>query len=665
MYIQVRLLNGFHQKLTYKVPEGWDLSTLEGAIVSVPLQKRVEYAYIEKIQEHLDYTPAFTIRTALSLDKFPQDPLYLKYINYLSNYYALDYCYFLKRLKQFLKDKEYQEEHTKNNITEPNKPIILTKDQESIVQSLESVVNQNNYFAALIHGVTGSGKTEIYKKIIIQAYKQNKSSLLLLPEVSLALQFYNKLKNELDSSYLIYNFHSATSVKEKKALWSSLLKQQPIIVIGVHLPLLLPIKNLGLIIIDEEHDTGYQEKKHPKINTKEAALLRAKTYNIPIILGSATPSISSLYQVKQKKWLYFQLKERFSGNFPTVKIINLTSEKRQKSKHFFISRELEQAIKSKLELKEQIIIFLNRRGYSFFIQCKDCGHIAVCKNCSVSLTLHTHNSQEISLLRCHYCDYSITCPTKCLDSICNAPEKSLIKKGMGTQQVVSILEKIFPAARIARADLDSTINKKHWQKTMSDFESGNLDILVGTQTITKGYHFPKVTLVGVLWADLNLHFPVYNAAEVTLQQLIQVAGRAGRQTQKSEVIIQTLINHPIYSYLNEAEYHLFYDYEIEKRTLVGYPPCTRLAELELKHQDAAVVDQEVDALADQLLDIINKHSLPIKLLGPTQPPIHMVKKSHIRKIYLKSATVHHILELYKSIHIKQFKSSLFLVQNPL
>ena len=380
-----------------------------------------------------------------------------------------------------------------------------------------------------------------------------KSSLLLLPEVSLAAQFARLLKGQLPSNIPLYSFHSATSVKEKKELWQKLLHNQPVVIVGVHMPLLLPLPHLGLIIIDEEHEVGFQEKKHPKIHTKEAAFLRAQISSIPIIAGSATPSITSLYNVEHKGWHYFELKKRFAGDFPKITVVKLTEQKGRKN--FWISAELDAALAQQLAKKEQTIVFLNRRGYSFFMQCKECGFIPHCVQCSVSLTLHNKAHQDaqsasikgdpsnshstanrsgnsragaahlltnrstVDCLLCHYCAYTSPVPQSC--SSCKAGASSLLKKGIGTQQVVTVLEKLFPQARIARADLDSTLNKKKWIQTIKDFEAGAIDILVGTQTITKGYHFPRVTLVGILWADINLSLPFYNAAEVTLQQLIR------------------------------------------------------------------------------------------------------------------------------------------------
>jgi primosomal protein N' (replication factor Y) (superfamily II helicase) len=656
MFIQVKLLNGFQESLIYKIPASWPIEQLVGSLVKVPLQKRTESALIQQVLPTLPADITFKIREAISLEQFPSDAHFSAYTQQLSSYYALEPLYFFKRIRHFLSEKEQELDIDQTNQAASQQNITLTSEQQSIVDDLIPVINSPRYYPTLIHGVTGSGKTEIYKQLIQETLKTQKTVLLLLPEVSLAVQFTKLLKSQLGLEIPIYGFHSAVSAKEKRALWTSLMHQKPVVIIGVHLPVIMPIAQLGLIIIDEEHDIGYQEKKHPKINTREAALMRAQLAHIPIILGSATPSIHSLYCVEKRNWKFFQLKNRFAGAFPKIKLVKLTEE--YKRKNFWISRPLEQAIADRLTKKEQIIIFLNRRGFSFFIQCKSCGHIESCPACSVSLTVH-HNQE----LKCHYCNFSkkiiITCP------VCKAGEDQLLKKGIGTQQIVTILEKLFPHARIARADLDATVNKKKWQEIIHNFEEKKIDILVGTQTITKGYHFPGVTLVGILWADINLSFPVYNAAESTLQQLIQVAGRAGRQTAESEVIVQTMINHYIYDYLNEVNYTQFYKHELKHRAEVAYPPIIRFAEIELKHSDPVLLDQESNDIIQNLELIAEKNQLNITILGPAQPPVHKIQHMHARKIYIKSPDISQILKAYNHIIIKNYTSFLYFTPNPL
>ncbi len=649
-YIHVKLLNGFPQPLTYKVPAGWP-TDLIGTIVKVPLKDRFCSAYVFAQEQELAQAPTFAIKEAHSCEPMPNDPHYKKYIAQLSYYYQVEPLHFVKRIRNFVSQEPEEGEILFTPQTGTKKSVILTAEQQHIVDTLSPALSEQKFRPALIHGVTGSGKTEVYKELIKEAFLENKTTLLLLPEVSLALRFEQILKNALPE-YPIVGFHSGTKAKDKRMLWQSLLEHKPILIVGVHIPILLPIGNLGLIIIDEEHEVGYQEKKHPKVNTKEAALMRAQLNKIPIILGSATPSIASMHTAKTKQWDFFSLQKRFAGAFPEIKTVLIDKEKRA---NFWITKELQKAIVDRLGKKEQTIIFLNRRGYSFFVQCKDCSFVFECSSCSVSLTLH--NNHELS---CHYCGYNQLLPETCTP----CKSKNLIKKGIGTQQVVTILQQLFPSAVIGRADLDVSSKKKEWQKTMESFEKGEIDILVGTQTITKGFHFPRVTLVGILWADLNLHFPLYNASETTLQQLIQVAGRAGRESTSSTVIVQTMMQHPIFNYLNEIDYLKFYEYELNNRTMVRYPPLIRFAEIELKHTTETVIEDEANRLMNSLLDIIFKSKKEIIILGPAKPPVSKIKNTHSRKIYLKSSSISDLIELYRSFNKAQYKSHIFFTPNP-
>lgn len=658
MYIQVKLLQGYQEPLLYSIPDQWGSAELIGSIVTVPFRTMSVPAFVTQIYKDRPITDrAFAIKEAISREAFPHDPRYQIFIKQLANYYQVDELFCIKRMRQFLTQKELPLDYMpSSNIKKDDfKDIQLTEEQQSIVNAISPTITSPSYNPTLIHGVTGSGKTEVYKKLLTTAIQAGKTAILLLPEVTLAMQFQKLLRNQLPASIELKSFHSASSIKEKKTAWHMLLNEQPLILLGVHLPILLPISNLGLIIVDEEHEAGYQEKKHPKINSKEAAIWRAHACSIPIVLGSATPSISSLYNVHARGWQLFKLTKRYAGAFPKIKTVVLINK--QKRKNFWISNELYDAIKDRLSKKEQTIIFLNRRGFSFFIQCTACSHIPSCSACSVSLTLH-----EEGHLSCHYCGYSCIAPTKCPS--CTAGKDSLLKRGIGTQQVVRILEQMFPQARVGRADMDTTTKKKLWHQTLTDFEQGHIDILVGTQTITKGFHFPRVTLAGILWADVNLHFPIYNASETTLQQLIQVAGRAGRQSDESLVIVQTMADHEIFSYLNEIEYSRFYETEIESRSTLHYPPCARLLEIELKHTIEQTVDRESHILANFLSSQQNRYQ-SITILGPAKPPVAKINNIFIRKIYLKGPNMHELLTLIKGRRTLQLTSSIHIIPNPL
>ena len=653
MIIHVRLLHYASKFFTYSVPQDLQNQISPGVLVKVPLMNRVIPAVISQIA-HQDQKYNFAIKPIHSVYPFPKDALYASFIDTISNYSQTDSLYFLQRLQQFLSEKE----QTTDIVLQPEstahgKQVSFTDEQESVYHAVAPHVHDKKHQTFLLHGVTGSGKTEIYKRLAADAINQGKAVILLLPEVALALRF-EKIFSIYFQSTPVIGFHSAAPVGQKRLLWQCLLEQKPIIIIGVHMPILLPIAHLGLIIVDEEHDHGYQEKKHPKIHSRDMAILKAAMYGIPIVLGSATPSLQSLWNVKKRGWTLLTMHNRFSGNFPKIQFASLKTKK--KRKHFWITDELYKAMQDRLEKKEQTIIFLNRRGYSFFVQCP-CSFVFSCSQCSVSLTLHQDNS-----LLCHYCGYKSFIPASC--PTCGISHEEFLKKGIGTQQVVSILQKLFPQARIERADLDTTVKKRSWAQTVEEMQCGAIDILVGTQSITKGYHFAGVTLVGVLWADLNLHFPVYNAAEIALQQLIQVAGRAGRQSTESTVIVQAFDEHKIFGFVDETKYQTFYDQEIKNRIDAQYPPFKHIAEIELKGSDQKTVEQDAKRFTALLRQCADQQGFDVQILGPIPAMIYKIKTVYSQKLFLKSFSRNSMIELFSDLKNYKMKSSVYFTIDP-
>lgn len=656
MLVAVRFLHGSLKTFLYFVPQALQLKVSQGVIVQVSLRKRIILAVVESIIEKQQNSFSFSIKPILSIYDFLQDVHYERFIKTISYYYQTDALFFMKRIQKFLNEKEeFSEEVLLNvkNVLVSNTSAALTSEQQVVYQSICHDIQHNKLDPFVLYGVTGSGKTEIYKKLIKDTLEKKQSVIFMVPEVSLAIQF-EAIFNEYLSQDLVIGFHSATTIRRKRYLWQCLQNAQPIVIIGVHLPILLPIKNIGLIVVDEEHDAGYQEKKHPKLQSRDIAILRASFYKIPLVLGSATPSIQTLWNVNHRKWPLLQLKTRFSGSFPLIKICSLQAK--DKRDFFWITEFLQQEIQKRLEKKEQIILFLNRRGYCFFVQCL-CGYVFSCTHCSVSLTLHYDQ-----YLMCHYCGYKELLRDSCPS--CFRLKIDFLKKGIGTQQIVISLQKLFPFAVIARADADTTSKKRTWKKTVDDMHAGAIDILVGTQSIAKGYHFAKVTLVGVLWADSNLHFPMYNAAEITLQQLIQVAGRAGRWLPDSLVVIQTFDQHMIYQYADELSYSLFYEKEIKKRMEVGYPPCKHIAEIEIRHKDQMTAEKEASFVMHQLAFIINEKQLAVDLYGPVAAIVYKMNGVFLQKILLKSFSRKKMIMAFESFDKKAIESDLFITIDP-
>lgn len=652
MRIHVRLLHYAKKKFTYSVPSNLGNEISLGTIVQVPLGNRVVPAIVDSfVSKNQKF--AFEIKSISSVYPFPQDKNYQGFIHKISRYYQVDSLLFLRRVQNFLQEAEKKVDLVSLNEkrSEP-KSVVLSEQQQTVYQEVAHSIQQRTPQTFVLHGVTGSGKTEVYKKLIADVIAQKQSVILLLPEVSLALQF-EKIIQEAFCKEVVIGFHSGSTVKQKRLLWHSLLQKTPMVIIGVHLPVLLPIANLGLVIVDEEHESGYQEKKHPKLHSRDMALLKAAMYKVSIVLGSATPSVQSLWNVKHRDWKLLALRERFAGKFPQIEIASLKDKK--KRKNFWITDLLYKELELCLQRKEQAIVFLNRRGHSFFVQCP-CSYVFECLSCSVSLTLHSDSS-----LLCHYCGYQEKLSQRCPG--CQGHHEEFLKKGIGTQQVVQILQRLFPHATIARADADTTVKKRSWQQTVQDMVEGDIDILVGTQSVTKGYHFPGVTLVGILWADLGLHFPMYNAVESTLQQLIQVAGRAGRQSESSKVVVQTFDDHSLYNFVDEQNYLQFYEQEIQKRKEVGYPPYKHIAEIEVRHKEQSVVER--DAL--QLVAEFSNHSLSgdqVEVLGPVQAIVYKVKGMFAQKIILKSMSRSCLVALFQDCNAVARKSSLFFTIDP-
>lgn len=661
MFIQVQLLKGWKEPLWYSLPISLAEHVQVGAVVSVPLRNKTVFATVSHVSQTPPQGLPFEIKECISLQSLPEDAKYQPFIAKISSFFFTSPRSFYERLTSFLASEVEEKDLEKAHINEFDAITLptLTEEQKKAVDHIAPSINQSESSVSVLHGVTGSGKTEVYLALIDSAIKNKKSVIFMLPETALCLQFEALLQKRLGQGVAVCGFHSATKESDKKRLWTMLCQKTPVVIVGVHIPILLPIGNLGLILIDEEHAHGYQEKKHPKINSKELALWRAQEYSIPIVLGSATPSIQTLYLAEQKKWPILPLTQRFGGAFPSVRISSL--KKREKRSSFWVTRDLETALRERLARKEQAIIFINRRGHSFFVQCAQCSMSFSCPQCSVALTFHTTSSQE-EFLECHYCSHRQAIPHECPG--CKAPESTFIKKGIGTQQMVTILQKLLPEARIDRADMDTTKQKKKWKQIVTDFEAGQIDILVGTQTIAKGYHFPNVTLVGVVWADMMLNMPTFNAAEIALQNLIQVAGRAGRAEKKGEVIIQTLEDHPLFSFIDEYKYPEFYKYEIAARTSSNYPPVCRLVQLELIADDETVVEKEALELAEHFLQLCEEKDLKALILGPSKPHLYRHKNFEIRHIFIKAPAFRDVFTLLQSIRGKKLQSTLYVVPTP-
>ena len=455
----------------------------------------------------------------------------------------------------------------------------------------------------LLHGVTGSGKTEVYLQAIAHALGQGKGAIVLVPEIALTPQTVERFKARFSHGPLqtqVAVLHSHLSAGERHDEWHKIRQGRARIVIGARSAIFAPVEPLGLIIVDEEHEHSYKQEEAPRYHARDVAVVRGQMDNAVVVLGSATPSMESFYNVQRGKYALLELPTRADDKkMPIVRVVDMRQAARKEKGTPIFSEELKEAITKRLERKEQTMLFLNRRGYSSSLQCPQCGFVAECPNCSVALTYH-RRAQKIC---CHICGHEAPAPTACPEPKCRSA--AIRYAGLGTERVEETLTKLFPHARIARMDSDLMKRKEDYRRVLGDFKVGKTDILVGTQMIAKGLHFENVTLVGVIHADLSLHIPDFRAGERTFQLLTQVSGRAGRGDVEGEVYVQSFTPfHPAIQYARRHDFTGFYEQEIEFREQLNYPPASRLAMLTFKGRNeekvklmAEYVTRELESLA--------------------------------------------------------------------
>ncbi len=508
-----------------------------------------------------------------------------------------------------------------------NHGIEYTKSQQEAIFKIESELDNTN--TLLLHGITGSGKTEIYIHFINKAISEGKQVLFLLPEIALTSQIVNRLRSYFGKKVGVY--HSKFNEFERVDIWNAVLNtsQQSSdkfsIILGARSSIFLPFHNLGLVIVDEEHDTSYKQfDPSPRYQARDSALFLANLHNAKTILGSATPSIETYHMIKQGKYGLCALKERF-GNavLPDIIIVDMKEQQQKKLLKSHYSSILLEHIGKALENNEQIILFQNRRGFSARIECDDCHYVIPCKSCDVSMTYH----KQSNLLRCHYCGYKIEIPKMC--PVCKSLKLST--KGFGTEKIEEELQIYFPKAKIARMDYDSTRTKNAYQQIIQDFEQKKIDILVGTQMVTKGLDFDSVSVVGILNADNLINFPDFRSFERSYQMMAQVSGRAGRKEIPGKVIIQSYNpKHKILELVCENNYEAMYEIQIAEREVFSYPPFVRMLKITIKHLDFNVLNDAADKLANMIHAGTN-----LKIIGPEFPLIGRIKNLYIKEIILK------------------------------
>ena len=498
----------------------------------------------------------------------------------------------------------------------------LNEIQQRAFHSIMSSFHQKNI--CLIHGVTASGKTEVYIHLIEEVIKAGKQVLYLLPEIALTTQITERLKRIFGSRLGVY--HSKFPDAERVEIWQKQLTENDYdVILGVRSSVFLPFRRLGLVIVDEEHETSYkQQDPAPRYHARSAAIMLASLYGAKTLLGTATPSMESYYNATHGKYSLVEMKERYQQiQLPEIEVVDIKelARKRRMSGHF--SPFLLQKMREALENKEQIILFQNRRGFAPMIECRTCGWVPKCKNCDVSLTYH----KGLNQLTCHYCGYTYSVPKSC--PACGGVE--IVNRGFGTEKVEDDIKQIFPDATVARMDMDTTRTRTAYERIINDFQEGRTDILIGTQMVSKGLDFDRVSVVGILNADSMLNYPDFRSYERAFQLMAQVSGRAGRKNKRGLVVLQTKSpDIPLIHQVVTNDYNALYDEQCAERSMFRYPPFYRLIYVYLKHRKEDVLEQAANCMASYL-----RNGLADRILGPDRPPVGRIQTLFIKKIVIK------------------------------
>lgn len=534
-------------------------------------------------------------------------------------------------------EEEVYRDPYQDRMFKKTEPLPLTEEQAQAYEAIAEAIEDKRHDVFLLHGVTGSGKTEVYLQSIEKVLEAGKEAIVLVPEISLTPQMVNRFKGRFGSQVAV--LHSGLSTGEKYDEWRKIHRKEVRLVVGARSAIFAPFENLGMIIIDEEHETSYKQEEMPRYHAKDAAIQRAEYHRCPVVLGSATPTLESFARAKKGVYKLLSLKHRVNHQvMPDVSLVDMREELRSGNRSMF-SKDLMAGLEETLEKGEQAVLFLNKRGYSSFVMCRDCGYVIQCPHCEISLTYHRYGQR----LKCHYCGYETGMPSSCPE--CGS--EYIRYFGTGTQRVEEELTKVLPAARVIRMDVDTTSRKGAHEKLLTSFGKGEADILLGTQMIAKGLDFENVTLVGVLSADTMLHIPDFRAAEKTFQLMTQVSGRAGRHEKPGKVIIQTYTpSHYSIQLTKTHDYETFFRQEMLHRREQAYPPYYYLALVSVSHEEVTKAALVTEKIANYLKQNISSEA---KILGPVASPIARIKDRYRYQCVIKYKQENQLTSLLKNI----------------
>ena len=522
--------------------------------------------------------------------------------------------------------------------------ITLNSAQETALKEIFGGLQSKNYSVYLLHGVTGSGKTEVYLRALCETLRLGGSAIFLVPEIALTPQLLSRIGERFQRSDIAV-LHSGVPTAVRYDQWRKIARGDARIIVGARSAVFAPARNLKLIIVDEEHDGSYKQDERMRYNARDLAVVKARFHGAAVVLGSATPGMQTFFNAGNKKYRYLTLPDRAGERpLPEVEILDMRSLRDDRGKPGILSPPLRAAIGETLEAGRQTLLFLNRRGFHTFVFCADCGHVLRCLNCSVSMTYHAGEN----ILKCHYCDFAVKAPP-----ICPACRGSRVRSfGMGTERLEEEISRAFPGARVRRMDSDSTARKGVQEKILQAFDKGEIDILVGTQMITKGHDYPGVLLVGVVMADASLNIPDFRASECTFQHLTQVAGRGGRGDDPGRVIIQTLNpEHYAIRLARNHDYLTFYEEEIALRRTLGYPPYSRMVKLNISSTKRERVEEGAKIIGEMAKTISGALAgrEKVDVMGPAEAPIAKLKGRYRWQLLLKGKNVGSLHRVVKDI----------------
>ncbi|MDP8253847.1 MAG: primosomal protein N' [Candidatus Kaelpia aquatica] len=625
---------------SYSLPSG--ISKVEiGSRVKAPFRNSIKVGYVVGINEDGKSFPGLKDILELLDDKPLLNEEMLQLSKWISSYYYSSWGEAIEAIVPSILRKgreSYGPRKDYLSLADDSfiRPTVLTKDQEEVLKTINRTLGSFSSF--LLHGVTGSGKTEVYIRVIEEVLKRGQSAIVLVPEIALTPQTISRFKKCLGDKISV--LHSRLTEAQRFKEWEKLKDETNRVSIGTRSAVFAPLENIGLIVIDEEHDSSYKQNETPRYHAREVALKRAQINGCPLILGSATPALESYYKAQRGEHILLRLPERVKEqSLPLVGVVDLKTVKKKSMADMIFTPPLKSKLEEVLSRDMQAILFLNRRGFSTFIYCQNCGYVVKCRRCDITLTYHMKTKDLI----CHYCNYRSDLPELCPQ----CRNKYLSLRGIGTQRVVSELHKLFPSARAERLDSDSLAEKGKLDDIISRFRERKIDILVGTQIVAKGHDFPHVELVGVILADLSLNILDFRSGEKTFSLITQVAGRSGRGDNRGSVVIQTYNpEHFTIKTSVDHDYESFYAQEIKRREEIGFPPFSELIKIEFRHKDERKVKSAAEKVKAKLIESLGS---VVDVLGPAPSPVKKKKDVYRWNLISKTKNVEQTSRLLYNI----------------